>query len=212
MSMKFFYVYLIFSFSFCLVSCDKNDSNSEVQQMVNTLSIDEINDILIPYLYLNGNQYELNLSKDDALKAGIPEIQYKEIICELNRSNEFVKKHVNDPNHVFLLGDPQKVDEIMPTRTVYDIETEEGIQGIRNVSGGDSSFTLSIPRGYKTVRISALSECLFGSITVTIESKSATFWAYSGTEDFSIGMSPCEITVSVSTCTSGGTVGFTIMK
>lgn len=194
----------------CIYGCGENETN----QSFGVENENELHEMIIPYLFLNDSQYELRLSKQQALAKGISEDQYEEVYYDIQQVNAYIQDHINDFNHTFVFNDPQQKKEILPTRSVNDIETPDGnIHALRDYYSNNTSLYVSIPRGYSKIQVTVTPKCYFSVVTIGVGSEKKTFTFGGGTEVFNIGMSPSNITINISSnCDSGGSIGYTIMN
>lgn len=194
---------------FIFQSCDNSSvsNGSDTTDLIITQNDAEL--IAMKHIYLENDQYKLELSKEKALKLGITTKQYTQLIqdiAELNLQIEEIKRK-NDSNHELILGDFTKSD--ISHSAFTRMQTREEIFGLHNVASGQSSFRVDIPRGVSSINVSASSPCAFGLVTVTINGFSKTFSNFSDAANFSIPLSPSSVSITVSTtCSGGATIGY----
>ena len=190
---------------FIFQSCDNSSvsNGSDTTDLIITQNDAEL--IAMKHIYLENDQYKLELSKEKALKLGITTKQYTQLIqdiAELNLQIEEIKRK-NDSNHELILGDFTKSD--ISHSAFTRMQTREEIF----VASGQSSFRVDIPRGVSSINVSASSPCAFGLVTVTINGFSKTFSNFSDAANFSIPLSPSSVSITVSTtCSGGATIGY----
>lgn len=195
---------------FFIYSCGEN----EINQSLEIESENELHELIMPYLFLNGSKYELHLSKQEALKKGVSNDQYEEIYSDMQQLNAYIQDHINESNYNFVLNDPQQKKEILLVRSVRDVETPDGsIHALRNYSGANSSLNVHIPNGYNNISVTVTPQCFFSAVTLGLGSNYTTFTFGGGTVSSQIEMSPSNVAIKVaSNCDSGGTIGYVISK
>lgn len=82
--------------------------------------------IAVKYLVLNDNQYELHLSKTEAINLGISPEDYDRILDEIAFTNEKIEEHLANTEETLVLIDPQADEE--------NIEVEEDVTRLKTRS------------------------------------------------------------------------------
>jgi len=128
----------------------------------------EMLEIASGYLILNNDQYHLNLSKSEAIKLGISEKFYTDLLNNMMEANAFIESAKKDPNTILVLSDPKKITS-KPSRLKKGNENSSmQLRGSITPTTNGAESSISVPNGIEKVKFDFSGTTLLNTASLTV--------------------------------------------
>lgn len=157
---------LFFTLLSVLFSCTKSieTKNSEILETKSTITVDIQDSIFMSYVYLNGIQYELRLTMEEASALGVSEDKYTELSERMTGLNNHIMERKQAGDSILCLPPPsQEIEESIVVATRANEYPEDEFRYIGPWYGNGYIYFDAL----KTICAYISTSMFFSSVTVT---------------------------------------------